>query len=142
MSNSVATPWTVVCQALLSMVFPRQEYWSVLPFPPPGDLPDSGIKPTSLASPALANRFFTTESPGKPAILIKLTNGVSAGPSTEHSGLVGFPELRDCCCFCCSFAHLCTTLCHRMDCSMPGLPVPHHLPEFVQVHFHCVSDAL
>ena len=41
----------------------RQEYWSGLPFPPPGDLPDPGIKP---ASPALAGRFFTTELPGKP----------------------------------------------------------------------------
>jgi len=37
----------------------RQEYWSMLPFPPPGDLPDPGIKPTSLMSPALAGRFFT-----------------------------------------------------------------------------------
>ena len=105
------------------MVFSRQEYWSVLPFPPPGDLPDSGIKPMSLASPALANRFFTTESPGKPAFLIKLTNGVSAGPSTEHSGLLRFPELHDCR-FCCSFAQLCLTLCNPMDCSTPGLPVP------------------
>ena len=48
-------------QALLG--FPRQEYWSGLPFPSPGDLPDPGIKPTS---PALAGRFFITESPGKP----------------------------------------------------------------------------
>ena len=42
-----ATPWTVACQALLSVRFPRQEYWSGLPFPSPGDLPDPGIKPTS-----------------------------------------------------------------------------------------------
>ena len=45
------------------MGFPRQEYWSVLPFPSPGDLPDPGIKPTSIA---LAGRFFITEPPGKP----------------------------------------------------------------------------
>ena len=57
-----ATPWTVAHQAPLSMAFPRQEYWSGLPFPPPGDLPDPGIEP---ASPALAGRFFTTEPPGK-----------------------------------------------------------------------------
>ena len=44
----------------------RQEYWSGLPFPAPGDLPDPGIKPVSLTSSALAGRFFTTEPPGKP----------------------------------------------------------------------------
>ena len=59
MSDSV-TPWTVAHQASLSMEFFRQEYWSGLPFPPSRDLPDPGIKPTSLESPALAGRFFTT----------------------------------------------------------------------------------
>ena len=54
------TPWTVVRQALQSLGFSRQEYWSGLPFPPPGDLPDAQIKPTSLVSPALAGRFFTS----------------------------------------------------------------------------------
>ena len=44
---------------------PSQEHWCGLPFPPPGDLSDSGKKPTSLVSPALAGGFFTTESPGK-----------------------------------------------------------------------------
>ena len=63
----VVTPWTVAHQAPLSMELPRQECWSGLPFPPPGDLPDSGIKPTSLVSPALAGRFFTIEPPGKPS---------------------------------------------------------------------------
>ena len=47
----------------LAIEFSRQEYWSELPFPTPGDLPDPGIEPTC---PALAGRFFTTESPGKP----------------------------------------------------------------------------
>ena len=46
------TLWTVAHQMSLSMGFPRQEHWSGLPFPPPGDLPDSGIKLMSLASPA------------------------------------------------------------------------------------------
>ena len=46
-------------QAYLSMKFSRQEYWSGYPFPTPGDLPDPGIKPTSLSSPVLAGRFFT-----------------------------------------------------------------------------------
>ena len=46
------------------MEFSRKEYWSGLPFPPPGDLLDSGMKPRSFAFPALADRFFTTEPPG------------------------------------------------------------------------------
>ena len=61
-------PWTVACQAPLSMGLSWQEYWSGLPFPSPGNLPDSGIKPTSPESPALAGRFFTTEPPEKPLI--------------------------------------------------------------------------
>ena len=52
---------------LLLMEFSKQEYWSGVPFPPPGDLPDPGIKPTSLTSLALAGRFLTTEPPGKPS---------------------------------------------------------------------------
>ena len=60
------TPWTVALQAPLSVRFPRQEYWSGLPFPPPGNLPDPGIKPVSLVPPALAGGFFTTEPLGKP----------------------------------------------------------------------------
>ena len=59
------TPWTVAHQAPLSMKFSRQEYWSGLPFPSPGDLPDLGIKPTSLVSPELADKFFTIVLPGK-----------------------------------------------------------------------------
>jgi len=57
------TPWTVASQIPLSMGFSRQEYWSGLPFPPPGDLPHPEIKPTFPKSPALAGRFFTTEPP-------------------------------------------------------------------------------
>ena len=52
--------WTVAHQTPLSMGFFRQEHWNGLPFPSPGDLPNPGIKPMSLMSPALANRFFTT----------------------------------------------------------------------------------
>ena len=55
-------PWTVAYQAPLIMEFSRQEYWSGLPFPPPGDLPYLGIKPASLTSPALAGGFFTTSA--------------------------------------------------------------------------------
>ena len=49
-------------QARLSMGFSKQEYWSGLPSPPPEDLPDTGIEPSSLVSPALAGGFFTTST--------------------------------------------------------------------------------
>ena len=65
-SPTLATPWIVAWQAPLSMGLPRQEYWSGLPLPLPGDLPNLGIEPTSLGSPALAGGFFTTVLPGKP----------------------------------------------------------------------------
>ena len=57
------TPQTVARQAPLSMGLSRQECWSGLPFPPPGDLPDQGIEPVSPASSARAGGFFTTEPP-------------------------------------------------------------------------------
>ena len=57
--------WTVAHQAPLPMEFSRQEYCSGLPFPSPGDLPDPGIEPASLMSPALASGFFTTSSTGE-----------------------------------------------------------------------------
>ena len=56
-------PWIVVHQAPLSVGLSWQEYWSWLPFPPPGDLPYPGTIPTSPAAPALSGRFFTTEPP-------------------------------------------------------------------------------
>ena len=57
-----ATLWTLACKAPLSMGFSRQEYWSGLPCPPPGELPNPGVKPASLMSPALAGGFFTTRT--------------------------------------------------------------------------------
>ena len=59
-------PWTVACQAPLSMEFSRQEYWNGLPFPPPGDLPNPGIKLTSPASPASQVNSLLLEPSGKP----------------------------------------------------------------------------
>ena len=59
------TLWTVAHQAPLSRGFSRQDYWSELSFPAPGDLPDPGIEPVSLGSPALASGFFTTAPPEK-----------------------------------------------------------------------------
>ena len=73
------TPWTVAHQCPLSMGFSRQEYWTGLPCPPPGDLPDPGIEPASLMSPALAGGFFTTsaiwEPPGFHTFIHKWTSG-------------------------------------------------------------------
>ena len=60
------TQWGVAHQAPLSMGFPRQEYWSRLSFPSPGDLPDSRIESMSPESSALVGRFLTAEPPGKP----------------------------------------------------------------------------
>ena len=68
MSDS-AIPWTVAYTAPLSMEFSRQEYWSGLPFPSPGDLPDPGIEP---GSPALQADALPSESSGKSRILIAL----------------------------------------------------------------------
>ena len=59
------TPWTVACQAPLSIGFSRHEYWSGLPWSYPGDLPNLGIEPESLASPALAGGFFITRATRK-----------------------------------------------------------------------------
>ena len=64
MSNSFSAVWTVACQTPLSVGFARQEYWSGLPLPSLGELPNPGIEPTS---PALAGELFTAEPPGKPA---------------------------------------------------------------------------
>ena len=112
MSDSFVTLWTVAHQALLFMGFPRQKYWSGLPFPSPRDLPHQGI---SLPSPTLTGRFFTTEKPRNPI-----------ESSVQFS----------------SDAQLCPTLCDPMNRSTPGLPVHHHVPEFTQTHVHRVSDAI
>ena len=70
MSDSFA----IAQQAPLAMGFPRQEYWSGLPFPPPGDLPNQGSEPVS---PALAGRFVTNEPPGKPGnVRVRFKNQV------------------------------------------------------------------
>ena len=73
-SNSVNL-WTVPYQASLSIGFSREEYWSALPFPPTGDLPDPGIKPMSLIVPVLAGRFFTISARGE-ALSTKIIKNV------------------------------------------------------------------
>ena len=66
-----ATPWMVARQAPLSMEFSRQEYWTLLPFTPPGDLPDPGIKPASSASPALQEHSLLLSHQGSPITMCR-----------------------------------------------------------------------
>ena len=63
--TTIATPYTIVHQAPLSMGFPRQKCWRGLPFPPPGNLLDPELEPASPAAAGLAGGIFTTEPPGK-----------------------------------------------------------------------------
>ena len=113
------------------MVFPREEYWSGLPFPPPGDLPKPGIKPTS---PALAGRFFTTEPLGKPliakykdsnpgsfslfvsqALFLRKVETYCSGLDHYKVALLHISEGP-----CASVAQSFPTLCNPMGCSPPG----------------------
>ena len=84
------TPWTATSQVPLSMGFSSQEYWSGLPCPPPGDLPNPGIKPASLTSPALAGGFFTTSA---------TWNGRGTKPSESHRWDFCWP-MRERCSLC------------------------------------------
>ena len=71
-SLTLCNPMDYIAHQLpLSMAFSRQEYWSGLPFPSSGDPPDPGIKPVSLASPAVAGVLFNTEPPGKPHLVVQ-----------------------------------------------------------------------
>ena len=154
-----ATPWTVAHHAPLSMGFSRQEYWSGLPCPPPGDLPDPGIKPTSFMSSALAGGFFipsaTWTAQAKwwgqcwiwPCSWSPNTTRLSwrsrHGPLEGGRHLLHYRNPRP--------ALLCheffkkslscyLTLCDSMDCSTPGFPVLHYLPELAQTYVHWVGD--
>ena len=85
-----ATPWTIAGQPPLSMGFSKQEYWSELPCTLPGDLPDPGIEPASLMSPALADKFFTTAAAAKSLSRVRLlatpwTAAYQAPPSMGFS---------------------------------------------------------
>ena len=91
------TPWTIPRQAPLSMGSSRQEYWSGLPCPPPGDLPNPGTEPASPTSPVLTGRFFYHGISWEALILL----------SFQFSPVV----------------QSCLTLCNPMDCSPPGSSV-------------------
>ena len=73
LSPTFCDPMDLAHQASLSMGLSQEEYWSGLPFPCPGGLPDPGIKPTSPAAPALLGRFFTTVPSGNPCYLVTST---------------------------------------------------------------------
>ena len=111
---TLVTPWAVAHQAPLSMGFSRQEYWSGLPFPSWGDLPNPGIEFQSLAWQA-------------DSLLTKLPGKLHVSLSVQFSSVV---------------AQSCPTLCDPMNPSTPGLPVHHQLPEFTQTPVHWVSDAI
>ena len=80
-----ATPWSIPCQAPLPMGFSRQEYWSGLPCPPPGNLPIPGIEPTSLIFPELAGRYFTTSVTWQIPNYSELTKPRLKSESVSHS---------------------------------------------------------
>ena len=77
------TPWTVDHQVSLSMRFPRQEYWSGLPFPSPGDLPGPGIEPMSPEPHVLAGKVFSLYQSATWEWLAKLMQSVTAFPGLE-----------------------------------------------------------
>ena len=88
------TPWTVALQPPPSMEFSRQEYWSGLPFPPPGDLPDPWIQPTSLASPAPLSRLGSLFS-GYNFQFCKITQlWSSEAQQSDYTGLYTKNQLR------------------------------------------------
>ena len=92
------TLWTVACQAPLYMGILQAEYWSGLPCPPPGDLPNLEMEPTSLMSPELAGMYFTTSATWE-----ALIQDTAAAAKSLQS---------------------CLTLCNPRDSSPPGSPVP------------------
>ena len=96
-SSSFAAPGTVAHQAPLSMGVSRQEYWSGLPFPPPGDLPNPGMENTSLMSPALVGVFFTTVPPGRIPVITYLIKCLPYVCEAYAVMSAGFPRPRaDC----------------------------------------------
>ena len=91
MFNLFPTLWTVARQAPLSMGFSRQEYWSGLPFPSPGDLSDPRIEPTSLMSPALAGGFFTASATRE---ALRNSTRPELRPTWQACGAADYPHNR------------------------------------------------
>ena len=113
-----ATPWTVACQAALSMEFSRQEYWGGLPFPTPGDLPKPGIRTTFLVSPVLAGGFNYYNLMLRATIwdrcyhYFNFTNK-EIEPQIKYSAAAAAKSLQSC-----------LTLYDPIDSSPPGSPIP------------------
>ena len=139
-----AVLWTVAFLASLSMGFSRQEYGNGLPWPPPGNLPDPGIKPASLMSllwllHCQAGSLLLVP-PGKSrcipdTIIYVLQRGNKAENMVGESVLKRPHQFS-------SVAQSCPTLYNPKNCSTPGFPVHHQLQEFTQTHVHWVSDAI
>ena len=91
-----ATPWTVAHQAPLSMGFSRQEYWSGLPFSPPGHLPHPAMELEYLASPALAGRFFTTSATWEALMVVAFLPRQLKSPSVLAWRIPGTGSLVGC----------------------------------------------
>ena len=121
------TPWATACRAPLSIEFSRQEYWSELPVPSPADLPDPGIEPMSLASPALAGGFFTVEPPGKP---IDQYQNQASDIGTIHRAYSDFISFT-CICVC---VCVCVVLCNFIKCT--DSCNHHHSEDTEQFHHH------
>ena len=142
------TLWTIAHQALCPWPFSRQEYWSRSPCPPPGDLPNPGIKPRS---PALQADSLPSEPSGKfkntgVGSLSLLQENFLTQESTQGlphcrqihyqlSNREAVPQFS-------SLTQLCPTLCNPLDCITPGFPVHHQLPELAQTHVHWVGGAI
>ena len=131
MSDS-ATPWTIACQAPLFMGFPRQNHWSRLPFPPPGDLPDPGIEQCILQSRALAAAAAAKSLHSCPTLCDSVrpcgrqpTRLSRPWDSPGKNTGVGCHFLLQCMKVKSEseIAQLCPTLCDPMDCSLPGSSV-------------------
>ena len=97
MSDSFLTPWTIACQVLLSMEFSRQEYWSGLPFPSPGDLPDPGIKPASpaLQADSLLSKTPEMEKAMAPHSSVLKRHQVLSGDETNSCSSSGQTDLQE-----------------------------------------------
>ena len=124
--------WTVALQTLLlSMGFSRQEYWSGLPCPPPGDLPNPGTEPTFPMAPALQADSLALSHHRSVCVCVCVCIHIHI-----YIYFFRFFYLTGHCCCCCSVCQSHLTLCNTMDCSTPGFPVLHHVPMFAQTHVH------
>ena len=125
----------------------QQEYWSGLPCPPPRDLPNTGIEPASLKSPALAGRLYTTsitwEAHNSTSVYLNkkiYLNQILTDIEGDIDNLLQYS--RGLSVQFSSVTQSCPNLCNPMNRSTPGLPVYHQLPESTQTHAHRVRDAI